>query len=120
MSLVLQSLSELASNTSPVCGAFWNPNRNFIMLVFKGTNPVEFREWAIDLTIRYTSGGAWLPGHDNVHAGFFDTLFPRRLRKGQTAFPYEEIRTRVREIAQQLCHNSPDRKVVSLGTPISA
>ncbi len=55
------SVSELATNTSPVCGAFWHPDFNFIILAFKGTNPVEFKEWAIDFTFDYTDGRAGCP-----------------------------------------------------------
>lgn len=96
------SVSELASNTSPVCGAFWNPDYNFIILAFKGTNPVEFKEWAIDLTFTYTDGRSWLPGFTKVHSGFYDQIFPRQLNHATGSFPYTEIRTSVSDIARQI------------------
>ncbi|EPQ30931.1 uncharacterized protein PFL1_01829 [Pseudozyma flocculosa PF-1] len=135
-----RSISELGTNTSPVCGAFWDPNSNFIILSFKGTNPVEFKEWALDFTIRYTEGGAWLPGFGKVHSGFYESLFPSDIRQGATTgyvgqllhdayltvfgpdaldeerkppreFPYEQIRHRIEEIAKLLVKNSADDHV---------
>lgn len=96
------SVSELGTNTSPLCGAFWNPDFNFIILAFKGTNPVEFKEWAVDLTFDYTDGRAWLPGYTKVHAGFYNQLFPQQLNHATGAFPYTEIRTAINDIAKQI------------------
>lgn len=96
------SVSELATNTSPVCGAFWHPDYNFIILAFKGTDPVEFKEWAIDFTFDYTDGRAWLPGFTKIHAGFYNQLFPQKLNHATGSFPYTEIRTAVSEIAKQI------------------
>ena len=96
------SVSELATNTSPLCGAFWHPDYNFIILAFKGTDPVEFKEWAIDFTFDYTDGRGWLPGFDKVHAGFYNQLFPQKLNHATGAFPYTEIRTSLNEIAAQI------------------
>lgn len=33
------TLSELNSQTSAFCGCFWDPNSNYIILAFKGTEP---------------------------------------------------------------------------------
>ncbi|GAC98530.1 hypothetical protein PHSY_006124 [Pseudozyma hubeiensis SY62] len=96
------SISELATNTSPLCGAFWHPDHNFIILAFKGTNPVEFKEWAIDFTFDYTDGRAWLPGFSKVHAGFYNQLFPQDLNHATGAFPYTEIRTAISQIAEEI------------------
>ncbi|KAJ9478904.1 Lipase_3 domain-containing protein [Pseudozyma hubeiensis] len=96
------SISELATNTSPLCGAFWHPDHNFIILAFKGTDPVEFKEWAIDFTFDYTDGRAWLPGFSKVHAGFYDQLFPQDLNHATGAFPYTEIRTAINQIATEI------------------
>ncbi|KAN0065502.1 hypothetical protein ACQY0O_001339 [Thecaphora frezii] len=105
------SISELATNTSPLCGAFWHPRHNFIILSFKGTNPVEFKEWAVDFTFNYTEGGAWLPGYGKVHSGFYDSIFPSDTTKSHGVFPYEQIRSRVQEIAKVLVKNSNDNRV---------
>nr|CDI56528.1 putative protein [Melanopsichium pennsylvanicum 4] len=96
------SVSELATNTSPLCGAFWHPDYNFIILAFKGTDPVEFKEWAIDFTFEYTDGRAWLPGFTKVHAGFYNQIFPQELNHATGAFPYTEIRASVEEIVKQI------------------
>lgn len=100
--LKYNSVSELATNTSPVCGAFWHPDYNFLILAFKGTNPVEFKEWAIDLTFAYVDGRAWLPGFSKVHEGFYNQIFPQTLNHVTEAFPYTEIRNAVREIAEEI------------------
>ncbi|SPO45879.1 uncharacterized protein PSANT_03565 [Moesziomyces antarcticus] len=96
------SVSELATNTSPLCGAFWNPDYNFLILVFKGTNPVEFKEWAIDMTFDYVDGRGWLPGYTKAHAGFYNQLFPQSLNKKTGAFPYSQIRASVADIVRQI------------------
>ena len=96
------SVSELATNTSPLCGAFWHPDYNFLILAFKGTDPVEFKEWAIDFTFDYTDGRAWLPGFTKVHAGFYNQIFPQKLNHVTNAFPYTEIRSSVSEIVRQI------------------
>ncbi|PWY98906.1 alpha/beta-hydrolase [Testicularia cyperi] len=96
------TISELATNTSPLCGAFWNPDFNFLILAFKGTNPVEFKEWAIDMTFNYTDGREWLPGYTKVHSGFYNQIFPHSLNNATGVFPYTEIRTTVNEIVQQI------------------
>ncbi|CDR99151.1 hypothetical protein [Sporisorium scitamineum] len=96
------SVSELATNTSPLCGAFWHPDHNFIILAFKGTDPVEFKEWAVDFTFDYTDGRGWLPGFTKVLAGFYNQIFPQQLNHATGAFPYTEIRTAITEIANQI------------------
>ncbi|SJX66254.1 uncharacterized protein SRS1_10935 [Sporisorium reilianum f. sp. reilianum] len=96
------SVSELATNTSPLCGAFWHPDHNFIILAFKGTDPVEFKEWAVDFTFDYTDGRGWLPGYTKVHVGFYNQIFPQQLNHATGSFPFTEIRTAVNEIARQI------------------
>lgn len=96
------SVSELATNTSPLCGAFWHPYHNFIILAFKGTDPVEFKEWAVDLTFNYTDGRGWLPGFTKVHAGFYKQIFPQDLNHATGAFPYSQIRNAVSKIASEI------------------
>ncbi|KAJ1583800.1 hypothetical protein NDA12_005917 [Ustilago hordei] len=96
------SISELATNTSPLCGAFWHPDYNFIILASKGTNPVEFKEWAIDFTFDYTDGRAWLPGFTKIHAGFYNQIFPQKLNHATGAFPYSEIRSSLIEIVKEI------------------
>lgn len=104
------SISELGTNTSPLCGAFWDPRNNFIILAFKGTNPVEFKEWAIDFTFDYTDGRGWLPGFTKVHAGFYNQIFPQQLNQTIPppsdntvgAFPYTKIRTEIKKIVEEI------------------
>ncbi|SPO26013.1 uncharacterized protein UTRI_02287 [Ustilago trichophora] len=79
------SVSELATNTSPLCGAFWHPDYNFLSSL-QGTDPVEFKEWAIDFTFDYTDGRGWLPGFTKVHAGFYNQIFPQKLNHATGAF----------------------------------
>lgn len=100
--LKYSTISELATDTSPLCGAFWNPKYNFLVIAFKGTNPVEFKEWAIDFTFNYTDGRAWLPGFTKVHSGFYNQIFPQKLSEATEPFPYTEIRTTIADISEQI------------------
>ncbi|CAG8651359.1 6308_t:CDS:2, partial [Paraglomus occultum] len=55
-------LSELGTETSPFCGAFYSEKHNFIVIAFKGTTPTDFAEWAVDATFMRTSGKTQLFG----------------------------------------------------------
>ncbi|PWN47715.1 alpha/beta-hydrolase [Violaceomyces palustris] len=121
------SLSELATNTSPVCGAFFSRHHNFIILSFKGTNPIEFKEWVLDFTYSWTDPRNWLPNYGRMHKGFYESLFPpdvSDLPGNRT--PYDTIRLAVQFISEYLSRNSPDRMVNlyvtghSLGTALAS
>src|SRR6266540_1838361 len=69
------SLSELNSYGGPYAGMFWNKEKNFIVVAFKGTTPTYFSEWLIDFLIQKIDARAYLYG--NVHEGFYSALFPK-------------------------------------------
>ncbi|CAG8660756.1 6435_t:CDS:2, partial [Paraglomus occultum] len=71
--LRFKSLSELGTNASPFCGAFYDRNKKFIVIAFKGTTPTDFAEWAVDATFMRTDGKTQLFGE--VHEGFYRLLF---------------------------------------------
>ncbi|KDN47971.1 alpha/beta-hydrolase [Tilletiaria anomala UBC 951] len=94
------SLSELSTDTSAVCGMFFDPGlqRNFIILAFKGTTPEAFVEWLVDFRYEYVWAGKKIPGFHYVHSGFFAQLF-RREKDGD---PYSVIRKAVQHTAQAI------------------
>src|SRR5581483_5352695 len=47
--LKFTSLSELNSLGGPFSGMFWSEQHNFIVVVFKGTTPLNFEDFVIDL-----------------------------------------------------------------------
>jgi hypothetical protein len=43
-----ESLSELNNTSSAICGLFWDPKSNWIVVCCKGTGFIEFGEWLSD------------------------------------------------------------------------
>ncbi|CAG8629096.1 11298_t:CDS:2, partial [Paraglomus occultum] len=60
--LKFYKLSELGTEASPFCGAFYSKEHKFIVVAFKGTTPTDFAEWAVDATFMRTSGKTQLFG----------------------------------------------------------
>ena len=48
--LEYSTVSELNSQSSAICGLFYDPRGTFIILAYKGTSLEEFNEWASDFT----------------------------------------------------------------------
>lgn len=94
------AITDVGSISSAICGAFFSPNDNFIILAFKGTQPDDFHEWATDFSCDWTLATEYLRGYSYVHRGFYEALFPTRLEKG--ALPYDVIRLALINIAQTL------------------
>jgi len=69
------SITELNSYGGPYAGMFWNTEKNFIVVTFKGTTSTCFSEWLIDFLIQKIDARAYLYGR--VHEGFYSTLFPK-------------------------------------------
>jgi len=84
------TFSELNTQTSAVCGCFWDPKSNYIILAFKGTGPTEFVEWAADLSYEPVDAGDYIKGFGRVHGGFMESVFPRRMQPG-ARLPYCEF-----------------------------
>ena len=60
LGLVFTTVSELNSAGAAFCGLFWDPEDNFIIVSFKGTNPVDYMEWTTDFTCNMRQAGQWL------------------------------------------------------------
>lgn len=62
----------------PFCGLFYskNPDKPFMGIAFKGTNPLKLAEWAVDFNYTVSASGSspWLDGQQ-VSAGVFQGLF---------------------------------------------
>lgn len=84
------TVSELNTKTSAVCGCFWDPKSNYIILAFKGTDPIEFNEWAGDFSYEPVDAGDYLSGFGRVHGGFMERVFPRHIQRG-AGLPYGEF-----------------------------
>ena len=81
------TVSELNSQTSSLCGCFWEPKSNYIIVVFKGTEPTEFVEWAKDFSYEPVDAGDYIRGFGRVHGGFMESIFPQRIEPG-ARMPY--------------------------------
>ncbi|RUS16943.1 hypothetical protein BC937DRAFT_90623 [Endogone sp. FLAS-F59071] len=76
--------------------AIWSVEKNFVVLVFKGTSPYNLTEWLTDCTVRKSAAkNNVLPGL--VHSGFYDALgFPKKslLHKLKKKTPLESEETK--------------------------
>uniref|UniRef100_A0A1D1ZB98 Phospholipase A1-II 1 n=1 Tax=Anthurium amnicola TaxID=1678845 RepID=A0A1D1ZB98_9ARAE len=73
--LTFTSLSELNSLGGPFSGMFWSEQHNFIVVVFKGTTPLNFEDFVIDLMFQRVDARSFVFGE--VHEGFYTSLFPQ-------------------------------------------
>ena len=60
LGLKYTTVSELNSTGASSCGLFWDPEDNFIIVSFRGTNPVDYMEWITDFTVNMRDAGRWL------------------------------------------------------------
>ncbi|CAI2185056.1 18019_t:CDS:2 [Funneliformis geosporum] len=82
------SLSELNSLGGPFSGMFWSEEHDFIVVVFKGTNPSNFEDFVIDLMFQRVDARSFVFGE--VHEGFYTALFPQEgtAARASRASPY--------------------------------
>ncbi|EJD51196.1 hypothetical protein AURDEDRAFT_159605 [Auricularia subglabra TFB-10046 SS5] len=113
--LKYQTLSELNSLSSASCGAFWHPDKNFIILAYKGTSPEVFDEYATDLAYMPKHAGGWIHGFGKVHGGFFSKVFPSRLAP-KCLMPYTTIEHGVTIIANALLEGKPQGTEINVWT----
>ena len=88
------TVSELNSQTSAICGCFWDPQSNYIIVAFKGTEPTEFVEWAGDFSYEPIGAGDYIRGFGRVHGGFMERIFPQRIEPG-ARMPYGRFHIKV-------------------------
>ena len=62
LGLQFLTVSELNCLGSSYCGLFWDPEDNFIIVGFRGTNATDFTEWNTDFTFQMHEAGQWLRG----------------------------------------------------------
>ncbi|CAG8437459.1 9536_t:CDS:10 [Acaulospora morrowiae] len=111
------SISELNTDDGgSFCGMFYNKEKNFIAVVFKGTTPDNYGEWLSNLTFQSVDARSYLFGQ--VHRGFYNYLFPmdgRRYAQTSRNFPYKRIiytiKAKADEIRSYWNKKGLDRKV---------
>uniref|UniRef100_A0A1D1YQ16 Phospholipase A1-IIgamma n=1 Tax=Anthurium amnicola TaxID=1678845 RepID=A0A1D1YQ16_9ARAE len=104
--LKFRTLSELGSDASPFCGAFYQRDKNFIVIAFKGTSPSDFSEWLIDATFMRTDARTHLFGE--VHEGFYKALFGDSFKgrsKSIEDYSYRTILANLHEIMKEIRAN---------------
>ncbi|CAG8525818.1 17726_t:CDS:10 [Acaulospora morrowiae] len=111
------SISELNTDDGgSFCGMFYNKEKNFIAVVFKGTTPDNYGEWLSNLTFQSVDARSFLFGQ--VHRGFYNYLFPmdgkEHVRTSRN-FPYKRIvdtiKAKAEEIKRYWGKKGLDRKV---------
>jgi hypothetical protein len=101
--LKFTSLSELNSLGGPFSGMFWSEEHNFIVVVFKGTTPLNFEDFVIDLMFQRVDARSFVFGE--VHEGFYTSLFPQNgystIRSSRSS-PYITILRAIRSKAAEI------------------
>ncbi|CAB4376188.1 unnamed protein product [Rhizophagus irregularis] len=101
--LKFTSLSELNSLGGPFSGMFWSLEHNFIVVVFKGTTPLNFEDFVIDLMFQRTDARSFVFGE--VHEGFYTSLFPQSghsTSRSSRSSPYITILRAIRSKAAEI------------------
>ncbi|CAG8534540.1 6728_t:CDS:2 [Acaulospora morrowiae] len=106
------SLSELNSLGGPFSGIFYSKEHNFIVVVFKGTTPIDFKDFVIDLMLQRIDASNFVFGE--IHCGMYTSLFSQtqsRSAKMDRTSPYitivEAIRSKAVEIVNSNAKNTP-------------
>lgn len=91
----------------PYCGIFYTthaqPENPFIGIAFKGTSPINRKEWAVDFNYQLVTAGKYFNDGTpdiQVSEGVYTSLFGKL--DGQDNTTYELILSRVRERASQV------------------
>jgi len=100
-SSIAQDKSELKTSSSRYSnsGAV-APKSGTIVVVFRGTNPINFNEWLVDINLLQTDGRPYLSGQ--IHDGFFNRLFKRHSRTAQQENTYVAVINKLNSIAQEV------------------
>jgi hypothetical protein len=109
--LPICDLADLSPSTGrpkydgPYCGMFFSTDKNadkpFIGLAFKGTSPVNIKEWAVDFNYQLTPAAQEYYDQTQVKVsqGVYDSLFGNYPGKG---VPYKQILDALRDQATKL------------------
>jgi len=122
-------VSELATTSQAYCSIFWDPLAKWMVVVFKGTDPVSFEEWLTDFKAAFADASDDIPGFKHAHRGFMERLFgpANGLAQGPTRRPSDTITAAINIVATELirCHGGDEKVNVwmtghSLGTAIAS
>ncbi|KZO93187.1 hypothetical protein CALVIDRAFT_566675 [Calocera viscosa TUFC12733] len=94
-------VSELNTNSSACCAAFYDLKSNWIVLAFKGESMAEVDEVIINAMSPSVHVGQHIHGFGKARSCYSDRLFPRR-PSTDSRMPYHTIIRTVRIIASQL------------------
>ncbi|KAG8980532.1 hypothetical protein FRB93_009269 [Tulasnella sp. JGI-2019a] len=89
--------SELQTTSQAYCCLFWDPKGTFVIVAFKGTDPMSFEEWTTDCTATFVDASRDIPGFQYVHKGFKDRVLPSEGRQ-----PYYSIAAAVKVVCEEL------------------
>lgn len=108
------SLSELNSLGGPYSGMFWSEEHNFIVIVFKGTNPSNFEDFVIDLMFQRVDARSFVFGE--VHEGFYTSLFPQEgaAARASRASPYITMIRAIRAKAADIKAVRPSKQPINV------
>ncbi|KAF8309377.1 Alpha/Beta hydrolase protein [Cantharellus anzutake] len=104
-------VSELSTSTSAFCSFFWKGGGNWIIVAFKGTGPIDYPDYVVDLTTRMVHADDVLPTFSQLHKGFRDRIWPSRLRRlfeiSGRKHSWDQIRTMLITLANDLARQQP-------------
>ncbi|KAF0528729.1 alpha/beta-hydrolase [Gigaspora margarita] len=97
------SITECNVIEGPYGGLYWSESHNFIIVSFKGTDPLNLAEWLTNFSLQRMDAKQFLFGE--VHSGYYNNLFPNNSyssTKSVKQFPalrlVEAIRGKANEI----------------------
>ncbi|KAF0505907.1 alpha/beta-hydrolase [Gigaspora margarita] len=97
------SITECNVIEGPYGGLYWSEKQNFIIVSFKGTDPLNMAEWLTNFSLQRMDAKRFLFGE--VHSGYYTNLFPDNSyssTKSEKQFPalrlIEAIRGKANEI----------------------
>ncbi|CAG8596846.1 4542_t:CDS:2 [Gigaspora rosea] len=68
------SITECNVIDGPYGGLYWSEKRNFIIVSFRGTDPLNTAEWFTNFSLQRMDAKSFLFGE--VHSGYYTSLFP--------------------------------------------
>ncbi|CAG8748270.1 3561_t:CDS:2 [Cetraspora pellucida] len=71
--LEFTSITECNVIGGPYAGLYWSEKQNFIIVSFKGTDPLNLSEWLTDFSLQRIDARSFLFGE--VHYGYYTDLF---------------------------------------------
>jgi hypothetical protein len=112
--LEFQPLSELGCLDSLFAGMFWSKSKqdNFIVVTFKGTTPTNFIEWLSDFLFIRMDASQFVFGE--IHKGFYDNFFPKKLGDNKTSYPAHRMVETIRQKANEIYQRNGSKDKVNI------